>query len=112
MKNLLPILNTHWAAAGAVSIMALGTTVATATEPCGGLGECKALIEINASDGDIGFHFLMDGDDLTRSKILNPAKEKIFFAQARGELRTQPGSSVAAKTLKELEGEADGSKEP
>ena len=24
----------------------------------------KVLIEVNASDGDIGFHFLFDGDDL------------------------------------------------
>ena len=35
-----------------------GSTIAAATEPCGDLGECKALIEINSTDGDIGFHFL------------------------------------------------------
>ena len=34
-----------------------------ATEPRGDFGECKVLVEINSSDGDIGFHFLADGDD-------------------------------------------------
>lgn len=46
-----------------------GSTIAAATEPCGDLGECKALIEINSTDGDIGFHFLMDGDDLNSAPI-------------------------------------------
>jgi hypothetical protein len=58
------------AAAGVVLVLGTGTTVARATEPCGDFGECKALIEINATDGDIGFHFLMDGDDLTSGGIM------------------------------------------
>ena len=46
--------------AGIAVALGTGATVATATEPCDDFGESKALIEINSSDGDIGFHFLMD----------------------------------------------------
>jgi len=56
------------AIAGAVLAFGVATTVATATEPCDDFGECKVLIEINARDGDIGFHFLMDGDDLSAAR--------------------------------------------
>ena len=83
--------NTFFGAAGAMVAMAI-TSVATATEPCNddeGLGECKALIEINATDGDIGFHFLMDGDDLIKSEVRNPDGFKIFEAIAKKEEREQ-----------------------
>ena len=76
-------------AASAIVVMAITTTVATATEPCGGLGECKALIEMNTTDGDIGFHFLMDGDDLVRGKVKNPEGRTIFKTEALRELREQ-----------------------
>ncbi len=88
MKHKLFMSNTLFGAAGAMVVMAI-TTVATATEPCGDLGECKALIEINATDGDIGFHFLMDGDDLIRSEVRNPDGFKIFEAIAKKEEREQ-----------------------
>ncbi len=59
--------------------MAIGAVApALATEPCGGLGECKALIEINATGGDIGFHFLMYADDLVESKIKDPDGKLTF----------------------------------
>ena len=76
-------------AAAVVVVTGITITAATATEPCGELGECKALIEINATDGDIGFHFLMDGDDLVKSEIRNPDGKKIFKADAKKELREQ-----------------------
>ncbi len=88
MKQLHFMSNTLVVAAGAMVILAI-TTVATATEPCGDLGECKALIEINATDGDIGFHFLMDGDDLIKSEVNNPDGQKIFEAIAKKEEREQ-----------------------
>ena len=65
------------------------SSVAGATEPCRDFGECKALIEINSSDGDIGFHFLADGDDLVSGKIKNPQKESIFNHRTRGEFAEQ-----------------------
>jgi len=83
--------NTLFGVAGAMVAMAI-TAIATATEPCNdddGLGECKALIEINATDGDIGFHFLMDGDDLIKSEVRNPDGFKIFEAIAKKEEREQ-----------------------
>ncbi|MCZ6809537.1 MAG: hypothetical protein O7D92_07210 [Proteobacteria bacterium] len=88
MKQKHFMSNTLVGAAGAMVVLAI-TTVATATEPCGELGECKALIEINATDGDIGFHFLMDGDDLIKSEVQNPDGQKIFEAIAKREEREQ-----------------------
>ena len=60
-----------------------------ATEPCGDFGECKVLVEINSSDGDIGFHFLMDGDDLLQARIDDPNGAKIFQDAAKGPLARQ-----------------------
>jgi hypothetical protein len=60
-----------------------------ATEPCGDFGECKVLVEINASDGDIGLHWLADGDDLVGTEILDPRGRRIFANGAFGPLRAQ-----------------------
>ena len=81
-------LNALWGAASAMVIMGI-TLVATATEPCGDLGECKVLVEINATDGDIGFHFLADGDDLQKTRVKNPSGRRIFKAEAFNQLREQ-----------------------
>ncbi len=51
---------------------------ATATEPCDDFGECKVLVEINSTDGDIGFHFLGDADDLRSMRLDDPNGAKIF----------------------------------
>ena len=88
--------------AAAVVVMGTGTTAATATEPCGDLGECKALIEINASDGDIGFHFLMDGDDLNSARIHDPNGVKIFEDMAKGPLREQKLTETFAESAEPL----------
>lgn len=89
MKQKHSMSNTLFGAAAAVAVMGIATTIATATEPCGDLGECKALIEINTTDGDIGFHFLMDGDDLVKGEVRNPDGKKIFKVDAKRELREQ-----------------------
>jgi len=74
----------------ACAVLFLGTfTVTTATEPCDDFGECKVLIEINATDGDIGFHFLMDGDDLNSARIFDPNGRKVFEDMAKGALKEQ-----------------------
>ena len=77
------------AGAGAVVVMGTGTSVATATEPCGDFEECKTLIEINASDGDIGFHFLMDGEGLNSAKLEDPNGKQIFKDKAKRALKDQ-----------------------
>ena len=83
-------------------VLGTGATVATATEPCGDFGECKALIEINSSDGDIGFHFLMDGDDLNSARIHDPNGVKVFQDQAKGPLTEQKLTETFAESAEPL----------
>ena len=88
MKEKYLISNALLRAAAAVVVSGI-TTVATATVPCGELGECKVLIELNTTDGDIGFHFLVDGDDLVKIEGKNPDGKKFFKADAKKEFREQ-----------------------
>jgi len=89
--------------------------VAWATEPCGDFGECKALIEINSFDGDIGFHFLMDGDDLNSARIHDPNGVKVFEDHAKGPLKEQKLTETFAESAEPLcwdNGDLDEDKEP
>lgn len=88
------------ALATAIGLLAGGST--TATEPCGDFGECKVLVEINSSDGDIGFHFLMDGDELRRAYLFNPDHHKIFGYKTRGELGEQYLTETFAESAEPL----------
>ena len=89
MKEFRFICKTLLAVAAAAVILGPGTTVVTATEPCDDFGECKVLIEINATDGDIGFHFLADGDDLISNRLTDPDGKKVFEDLAKGSLVDQ-----------------------
>ena len=73
---------------GAAALL-LTSLTAGATEPCDDFGECKVLIETNASDGDVGFHFLGDGDELVKMEITDPDGQKVFTDKAKGPLREQ-----------------------
>jgi len=73
----------------AAAVMAVGSTVATADEPCGDLEACRAFIEINASDGDIGFHVLLDAEGWQQARIIDPDGQKIFKEQDHGALKEQ-----------------------
>ena len=88
----------------AVTAIVMGATasVAMATEPCGDFGECKAIIEINSSDGDIGFHFLMDGDDLNFAMIYDPNGAKIFQDHAKGLLMEQKMTETFVESAEPL----------
>lgn len=86
----------------ALLVLSLSPIAANATEPCGDFGECKVLVEINSSDGDIGFHFLMDGDDLRTAALFNPKKRKIFAYSTRRELRRQFLTEVFAESAEPL----------
>ncbi len=99
-KNLLS--NTLLRAVAAVVVMGITTTVATATEPCGELGECKALVEMNTTDGDIGFHFLADGDDLNSVRVDGPDGDKVFQAKAKGPLREQKFTETFVESAEPL----------
>jgi hypothetical protein len=96
MSTNLPL--TAWVA------FVLGTAPgsAGATEPCGDFGECKALIEINSTDGDIGFHFLMDGSDLISGRIDDPNGAKVFEEQAKGALRDQKLTETFSESAEPL----------
>ena len=89
-------------------LLSAGLTTANADEPCEGsggfgeFGECKVLIEINATDGDIGFHFLIDGDDLIRTVLFNPDHKRIFSYVARRELREQFVTETFAESAEPL----------
>jgi hypothetical protein len=76
-------------AAGIGATLGVGATGVRATEPCGDFGECKVLIEINSTDGDIGFHFLFDGDDLVSARMENPDGAKIYQNRVSGEAADQ-----------------------
>jgi hypothetical protein len=82
--------------------MGIAATGAMATEPCGDFGECKALIEINSTDGDIGFHFLMDGDDLNSARIYDPNDVKVFQDFAKGPLMEQKLTETFAESAEPL----------
>jgi len=86
----------------ALVAVAAAPSIASATEPCGDFGECKALIEINASDGDIGFHFLVDGDDLSSTRIDDPTGAKVFEDQAKGPLADQKLTETFAESAEPL----------
>ena len=78
------------------------SSIANATEPCGDLGECKVLVEINSSDGDVGFHFLMDGNEFIRGSLYNPNWRRIFNYNTRRELREQTLTETFAESAEPL----------
>ncbi|HJW45674.1 MAG TPA: hypothetical protein VJ484_04210 [Lysobacter sp.] len=65
------------------------SSIAWADEPCGDLSECRVLIEINTTDGDIGFHALFDSDGWKEGRIDDPDGKMIFKTQVTGSLRDQ-----------------------
>ncbi|HET9694633.1 MAG TPA: hypothetical protein VFP48_09610 [Steroidobacteraceae bacterium] len=71
----------------AAALVAAPTPSAFATEPCGGLDECRAIVEINATDGDIGFHWLADAEGLIGTEIIDAKGRRVFSNQAFGPLR-------------------------
>ncbi len=101
MKRIITSKTALWAAC-AILVAVAGGAVARATEPCGDFGECKVLIEINATDGDIGFHFLMDGDDLNAARIHNPDGVRIFEDKAKGALKEQKLTETFAESAEPL----------
>lgn len=102
MKREIPMLGGPMTAVVALSVLALSGTNATAKEPCGDHGECKALVEINSSDGDIGFHFLMDGGELIGAKVKRPDRKTIFSIEARRDLRQQTFTETFVESAEPL----------
>ena len=88
--------------ATAIAALLGNASAVNATEPCGDLGECKALVEINSTDGDAGFHFLMDGDEFIRASLYNPNWRKQFTYYLRGDLRDQTLTETFAESAEPL----------
>jgi hypothetical protein len=94
-------MNTERSCMGAPAALGTGCLFAIAvdaTEPCGGFGECRVLVEINSTDGDIGFHWLADAEGLVGTTILDPSGRRIFSNAAQG--------ALLAQTLTETFGES------
>lgn len=51
--------------------------------------ETKVIIEINATDGDVGFHAKFDGEAWYNTKMYDPTGRKILHEKADGPLREQ-----------------------
>ena len=100
--NLQNFMSNRLLALATAVIFSAGLTTANATEPCDDFGECKVLIEINSTDGDIGFHFLMDGDDLLYGALYNPKHRKIFSYLVRRELKQQTLTETFAESAEPL----------
>tara|TARA_Y100001933_G_scaffold83082_3_gene84547 strand:+ start:7570 stop:8436 length:867 start_codon:yes stop_codon:yes gene_type:complete len=66
---------------------------AAADEPCpgteDGLDACRAYIEINATDGDIGFHAKLDAEGWRWAKIYSPRGRPLMLTGGLGPLRRQ-----------------------
>ncbi len=101
MKTHTCKLRTTWKVMTIIAL-GVGASVATATEPCEDFGECKVLIEINATDGDIGFHFLVDGDDLNSIRLHDADGTKVFQDMAKGPLHEQKLTETFAESAEPL----------
>jgi hypothetical protein len=73
--------------AAAAILVTVPAPLALATDPCGGLEECRAIVEINATDGDIGFQWLADAEGLIGTEIIDAKGRRVFSNQAFGPLR-------------------------
>ena len=93
--NILSFMSNRLFFLAAVTLFGASMTTANAESPCPSwgshneFGECKVLVEINASDGDIGFHFLVDGDNLIRTTLYNEKWRKQWSYIVKRELREQ-----------------------
>lgn len=73
----------------AVLTVGSGAPLAVADAPCGDLDECRVILEINATDGDIGFHVLFDAEGWNEASIMAPDGQKMFKEEAKRQLRDQ-----------------------
>lgn len=78
---------------------ALAALVITAAVPAGGshdeeeeeipFGEARLFFELNDTDGDLGIHALIDGDEWKRLEIEDPHERQLLDVQVKGRLRKQ-----------------------
>lgn len=92
---------TYLSLAIASAMLPLLATPTAAEEPCGDFSECKVIIEINSTDGDVGFHFLGDGEGFRHMKLDGP-EERVFSYRTFGPLDEQLLTEVFAESAEPL----------
>ncbi|MEQ8859781.1 MAG: hypothetical protein RIC56_14145 [Pseudomonadales bacterium] len=55
----------------------------------GEFSEFDPIVEINATDGDVGFHMLLDGDPWRIARVYDPKGRRLISGYAAGPLRRQ-----------------------
>ncbi len=73
-----------WKAAAVVPLLGTGTAWAA-----GEFSEFEPIVEINATDGDVGFHMLLDGDPWRVASVYDPRGRRVITGYAGGPLRKQ-----------------------
>ena len=75
------------------TLLAIAGGIAAASALAGGpveeFEEFVPIVEINATDGDIGFHVLIDGEGWKRMEMFDPDGHRILNAKAKGDLKKQ-----------------------
>lgn len=75
-----------------LSLLSLAILAALSTSACAEkveFDELKVIIEINATDGDVGFHALADADAWYQMRVDDPDGNKIMNIRTFGALRVQ-----------------------
>lgn len=70
-------------------LMAAGVTPGVGLADVEEFEEAKVIVEINATDGDVGFHALADADEWRFLKLTDPNGDKLLTMRARKGLRKQ-----------------------
>jgi len=77
----------RWIAGALIAAGALAVAGGAAAQEGGEFGEAEFFFELNDTDGDLGVHSLIDGDDWRRLRIEDPTGKTILDITARGRLR-------------------------
>lgn len=89
MNALTRSLLTWPAAIAALAASAAAAAGSDAEENEIPFSEARLFFELNHTDGDLGFHGLIDGDEWRRLEIEDPWEQQILDVQVRGRLRRQ-----------------------
>ena len=82
--TMLPVQLTLFAIAGAIAVSSVFARGSVEE-----FDEFVPIVEINATDGDVGFHVLIDGEGWKRMEMFNPDGKRILNGKAKGELKKQ-----------------------
>jgi hypothetical protein len=86
MKNPVKNLSPSGALAAAIGLAFVPTASAWEFEEP---DEFEPIIEINATDGDIGFHLLLDGEAWRVAKVYDPDGDRMLYVRGTDDLKEQ-----------------------